>query len=316
MSKLLTSIMGKRRVDTAGTWDVQVALRSCDSIPLKYKKLRFELRESKGRKASVSDEVAVVNGQAQLPRGSLAIWQSSCTLDVDTALAADRDDLSAGSGSTSTRAQGSCAVESKFFRLALLRIHHSRAVRVRQKCIGSTLIDIAQYVSQDSHGSTRTDTVTLLLSIQNSPPAKVELEIKTTCISASLSASPHPVSEPPSHPKSNASSSHDEETDEDIEHSLVSVRGEPEIKRGLFSSRPAAARANASVKSVQCVYNQRSALAAGSLATSSSDARNALLSQSKRRREIGLPERGGIEEGEGWDKEGGERASERMRNRE
>ena len=61
-------------------------MRSCDSIPLKYTRLRFQFQESKGsRRASLSDEVAVLNGQAQLPHDNLAIWQSSCTLDADTA---------------------------------------------------------------------------------------------------------------------------------------------------------------------------------------------------------------------------------------
>jgi len=150
---------------------------------------------------------------------------------------ADLDDCSAGNGSTSTRA--SFAFKCKFFRLGLLRIK-SRAVRSRQKCIGrqpfcktplalilnyiaqqpddtrivfwenvcSTLIDISQYLSYDN---TRTDTVTLLLSVLNSPPAKVELVIQTACISASSdrscnispqAASPNLLSQPLSQTRS------------------------------------------------------------------------------------------------------------------
>lgn len=49
-------------------------------------------------------------------------------------------------------------------------------MRERQKSIGSTIIDIAQYVSLSS---SRNETLTLLIGILNSPPAKVELNIVT-----------------------------------------------------------------------------------------------------------------------------------------
>ena len=67
-------------------------------------------------------------------------------------------------------------MESKFFRLAIIRVN-SRAVREPHKIIGSTLIDIAQYASP---AADRFDSVTLLMAVLNAAaPAKVELLIKT-----------------------------------------------------------------------------------------------------------------------------------------
>jgi hypothetical protein len=67
-------------------------------------------------------------------------------------------------------------MQSKFFRLAIFRVN-PRAVRERQKCIGSTLIDIADYAS---YNAVRSENVNLLIAILHSDaPANVQLMIKT-----------------------------------------------------------------------------------------------------------------------------------------
>eukprot|EP00277_Geminigera_cryophila_P039405 CAMPEP_0173097558 /NCGR_PEP_ID=MMETSP1102-20130122/34006_1 /TAXON_ID=49646 /ORGANISM="Geminigera sp., Strain Caron Lab Isolate" /LENGTH=453 /DNA_ID=CAMNT_0013989485 /DNA_START=155 /DNA_END=1514 /DNA_ORIENTATION=+ len=196
----MLSMLNRRKKTTgnSGTWDVKVYVRAIESIPHKYTRLKIEFRESKGRKASVSEEIFASNGQVDLNFKPLAIWQQHAPYAEAAngawqarqimmngkwcmASPTNHDDLSSLSLSQGSGTAGSEGIdshstfESQFFRLALLRIN-PRAVRERQKCIGSTLLDMAQYAS---YQATRSEYVTLLLAVSNAPPAKVELMITT-----------------------------------------------------------------------------------------------------------------------------------------
>ena len=181
MSAMLSSIRGRGR--DGSTWSVKVYVRNAESLPVKYTRLKIEFRESKGRKISVSDEISAKDGQILLPHAKpLLIWQSFCTLfeesvQSDAASPTIQESFSLSeSSSTQPNYTQTTSMKSKFFRLSLLRIN-PHAVRQRQKCIGSTIIDLAQYAS---YNATRKESVTLLIAVFNHCPAKVELTIQTT----------------------------------------------------------------------------------------------------------------------------------------
>ena len=187
----------KRRckATAAGTWEVKIHVRNIESLPAKYTRLKLEFQESQGNK-QLSDEISAIDGKVLLPRDKpLCVWDSACTLynAADCTPATDQDDLSVSGGSSGCTTGLESSLESKFFSLAILRIN-TRALLEPQKNIGSTLIDIAQYASRQN--LTRTDSVTLLISISNSHPTNVELNICCTWIAGSHDASFVVVSPP------------------------------------------------------------------------------------------------------------------------
>ena len=174
----------------AGTWKVQIYVRNVESLPAKYTRLKLEFQENQVNK-QLSDEIISIDGKLMLPHHDdkpLCIWAEDCTLYhvADCAPTTDQDELSVSGGSSGCTTGLESSLESKFFRLAILRIN-TRALLEPQKNIGSTLIDIAQYASRQN--LTRTDSVTLLISISNSHPANVELNICCTWIAGSHDAS-------------------------------------------------------------------------------------------------------------------------------
>ena len=113
------------------TWNIKVYVRNIESLPTKYTRLKVEFRESKGRKAALSEELSASGGKLELPQAKpLLIWQSDCALSPESGTVqgiirgsvTEREDCTI---------EGSHAAswQSKFFRLSLLRVN-SRAVSV------------------------------------------------------------------------------------------------------------------------------------------------------------------------------------------
>ena len=60
---MLASLIGRHKAKGApqgadSTWNIKVYVRNIESLPTKYTRLKVEFRESKGRKAALSEELS------------------------------------------------------------------------------------------------------------------------------------------------------------------------------------------------------------------------------------------------------------------
>jgi hypothetical protein len=147
---MLASLIGRHKAKGApqgadSTWNIKVYVRNIESLPTKYTRLKVEFRESKGRKAALSEELSASGGKLELPQAKpLLIWQSDCALSPESGTVqgiirgsvTEREDCTIEDVSERSRSDASINLsshaaswQSKFFRLSLLRVN-SRAVSV------------------------------------------------------------------------------------------------------------------------------------------------------------------------------------------
>ena len=70
---MLASLIGRHKAKGApqgadSTWNIKVYVRNIESLPTKYTRLKVEFRESKGRKAALSEELSASGGKLELPQ--------------------------------------------------------------------------------------------------------------------------------------------------------------------------------------------------------------------------------------------------------
>ena len=127
-------------------FEISVTAKLMESLPAKYKHLRLTL--TRGAKAVSTKEIYAVNQRAE-PTAADATMKMVCTMYR--------------TGSTGK-------FEEKTYKLSLLRIN-PRALREREKKIGSSYIDLSHYVNPNdgARGTTESLKVTMKVAESDSP---------------------------------------------------------------------------------------------------------------------------------------------------